>query len=148
MNFREGFRRLYVLFSVIALLFGAGSIFKDLPSEENVHWLYLSQAKEEVAEQLGINSYGVSLGTLSNGEFLNKYCRGDLVYSKGEIETKLIANKGTCNSINQQINDLPHDIAKHIGLGLLYLILGALGLLLVYLVGRWIFNGFFPQKTG
>jgi len=79
MNFREGFRRLYVLFGAFAMLFGASHIYKSIPDEAGVTRAFYYFAKEDVVRQTNLDPWRVTPAHMSNAQFLSSYCQGTLV---------------------------------------------------------------------
>jgi hypothetical protein len=146
MNFREGFRRLYILFGAIALMAGAASIVKDLPDEDSIHWRYLPRLREDIAPQIASETWRVDLGTMSTGEYIANYCNGTLVYGQGADQKEIKPSKFYCTSITNEIAELPKKRMEALLYGVGYLLAGLAGLIGFYVIVRWIVNGFFPKR--
>lgn len=147
MDFREGVKRIYIIFSLCILVVPTASYWDEFPSKDRIDRETSWKIESEVALQIGVKSWEMPKIDMPNAEFIGRYCSGKLVFTKSETpDVKISENAVICETHKERRDSFWVEQAKWGGWVALVTALTAIGLLAAFLLIRWVFNGFFPAK--
>lgn len=147
MNFREGVKRIYLIFSFCVLLVPIAAYWDGFPTKERIDNETLWTVEADIASQIGIKSWEMPKIEESAAQFIGRYCSGKLVYTKPSLpDVNISQNAAICEAHKGKKDFFLVEQAKWVGMVVLVTALTAIGLIAAFLLSRWVLNGFLSKK--